>query len=181
MQIDWKNRQQVLVVVAIGIVVLFVANLVILTPLTNAWKARSERIMKLRKDVAAGGQLLQRGQALRSRWGQMRRTALTNDTSAAELRMFNAIDQWAQDARATITARTPQWKHDADEYMTYECRVDVAGTLDALSRFLYNLEKDKESLAVKLESLELSTRDKQGQQLTLGVQLSGLLLNPPTK
>lgn len=179
MQIDFKNRQQVLVVTALAVVALFVANLVIINPLTNAWKARSERIVALRKQVAQGTQLLQRQQILRSRWEQMRRNALPNDTSAAELQVFNAIDQWSQEARATIMARTPQWKHDAEDHMKYECRVDVAGTLDSLSRFLYNIEKDP--LAVKLDSVELSSRDKTGQQLTLGVQVNGLVLTPQAK
>ena len=36
-------------------------------------------------------------------------------------------------------------------------------------------------MALRLESVELSARDKEGQQLSLGLQLSGLVLNPPPK
>ncbi len=36
-------------------------------------------------------------------------------------------------------------------------------------------------MALKLELVELGARDKEGQQLSLGVQLSGLVLSPPTR
>ena len=58
--------------------------------------------------------------------------------------------------------------------MTFECRVDAAGDLGKLSRFLYSVERDP--MALKLELVELGARDKEGQQLSLGLQLSGLVL-----
>jgi hypothetical protein len=36
-------------------------------------------------------------------------------------------------------------------------------------------------MALKLELVELGARDKEGQQLSLGLQLSGLVLNPPAR
>ena len=49
--------------------------------------------------------------------------------------------------------------------------------MPALTRFLYSVEKD--SLAMKVDSVEIVSRDNDGQQLTLGLQVSGLVLNPP--
>jgi hypothetical protein len=54
--------------------------------------------------------------------------------------------------------------------------VDATGDLGRLSRFLYQLERDP--MALKLATLELGARDKEGQQLSLGLQLSGLVLTP---
>ncbi|MBU6399856.1 MAG: hypothetical protein KGS61_06020 [Verrucomicrobia bacterium] len=179
MQIDLKNRQQLLLVTAMAVVGLFIANLVLITPLTNAWKARADRIAALRKQVAQGAQLLQRQASLRGRWEQMRRNTLPNDNSAAEQQVFNAIETWKQNSGATVTAVNPQWKHDSDDYITYQCRLDVAGNLPALSRFLFELEKD--SMALKLDAVELATRDKLGQQLTLAVQFNGLVLTPQSQ
>ena len=122
--------------------------------------------------------LMQREQSIRSRWQQMSRNALPNNTSAAEQQVFQAIDLWAQNSGVVISAITPQWKHDSDDYMTYECRVDAAGDLGKLSRFLYSVERDP--MALKLELVELGARDKEGQQLSLGLQLSGLVLNTTT-
>jgi hypothetical protein len=174
-----KNRQQLLMIGAIAAIALFAGDQLVLSPLTKAWSARAKRITELRQQISRGKMLVQREQNLRSRWEQMSRNALPNNTSAAEQQVVNAIDLWAQNSGVTISAITPQWKHDSDDYMTYECRVDAAGDLGKLSRFLYSVERDP--MALKLELVELGARDKEGQQLSLGLQLSGLVLNPPAQ
>ena len=174
-----KNRQQLLIIAAIAAVVLFVGDQLVLSPLVKAWGARATRIAELRKKITQGKLLVQREQSIRRRWEQMSRNALPNDTSAAEQQLFKAIDLWAQNSGVAISAITPQWKHDSDDYMTYECRVDAAGDLGKLSRFLYSVERDP--MALKLELVELGARDKEGQQFSLGLQLSGLVLNLPAR
>ena len=54
-----------------------------------------------------------------------------------------------------------------------------SGNIAALSRFLYEVENDP--MALKIESLELGARDKEGRLLALGLQLSGLVLIPTTQ
>ena len=56
-------------------------------------------------------------------------------------------------------------------------RVEASGNLATLSRFLYEIEKSP--MALKLDSVEITARDKDGQQLALGLQVSGLVLNSP--
>jgi Tfp pilus assembly protein PilO len=171
-----KNRQQLLIIGAIVTVALFVGDRLVLTPLTNAWNGRAKRIADLRQKIGDANVLKQREQRIRSLWENWSRNTLPNNTSAAEQKLFQAIDRWTQDSGATISAITPQWKHDSDDYMTFECRVDAAGDLGRLSRFLYSVER--EPMALKLELVELGSRDKDGQQLSLGLQLSGLVLTP---
>jgi len=174
-----ENRQKLLIILAATAIGLFAGDRLVLTPLAKSWSERSARIAELRKEIASGNRLLLRSKNLRSRWDQMSHNTLANNTSAAEQQIFKAIDRWAQDAGVVITSITPQWKHDSDEYMTYECRVDTTGDLSRLSRFLYNVES--EQLALKLQSVELAARDKEGQQLSLGLQISGLVLNSQAK
>src|SRR5205085_2668773 len=96
---------------------------------------------------------------------------------AAENLMFRAFDRWTQASRITMAGIKPQWKRSSDEnYMTYECRADAIGDMASITRFLFELEKDP--MALKVESVEISSRDNNGRQLSLGVQVSGLLLNP---
>jgi hypothetical protein len=178
-KVQIKNRQRLLIIATIAAVGLFVGDKVILSPMTAAWSARARQITELRKQVAQGKLLLQRERSIRNRWAEMQQRTLTNNLSAAEQRLWRVIDSCAQDTRVTINAITPQWKRDSDDYITYECRIDAAGDLDRLSRFLYRIER--EPVALKLESVELGARDKEGQQLSLGLQISGLVLNPPPK
>ena len=171
-----KNRQQLLIIVAGTAFGLLIADALILSPLIHSWKARSVQIADLRKKVDDGDKLLKRADALTSRWALMQTNALPNDTSLAEQRVLGAFDKWSQDARISVNSITPQWKRERDEnYQTLECRVDAAGSVGTLAKFLFNVERDP--MALKIESVEITSRDKDGQNLSLGLQVSGLMLN----
>jgi hypothetical protein len=174
-----KDRQKLLVILTITVAALFLADLLVLEPLWKAWKAREGKLNALRGQIARGRVLVQRERGLRNHWEEMTRKALTNNLSAADQRMFGAIDSWAQDTGVIINAITPGSKQDNDEYSTYDWRVDASGDIGRLSRFLYRAER--EPLALRIQGIELSARDKDGQQLTLALQLSSLLLTPPPK
>jgi hypothetical protein len=171
-----KNRQQLLVILAAAAVVLFAGEHLLYGPLAKGWSVRQARITELEKDLRNGQALVRREEGITNHWAMLLGNSLTNNASLAEAQVFRAIDSWAQNSGATITAITPQWKRDNEEYMTLECRVEAAGDIDRLTRFLYRAER--EQLALRLEAVELGARDKVGRQLTLGLQFSGLALLP---
>jgi hypothetical protein len=174
-----KNRQQLLMIAAMAVVALFVADKVLITPLTQFWKDRSKAITDLRDRVARGKNMIDREHALRATWERMRANTLPTDESFAEEQVLKAFRKWERDSRVTITSISPQSKHDSDEYSTIQCRVEASGTIDNMNHFLYDLEKDP--MALKLELVELSSHDTEGQQLLLGLQVSGLILTAPTQ
>jgi len=172
------RRQQLLGILAGVAVALLAADRLVVGPLIKTWKARSERLATLKKSVTQGRLLLEREAAIRQRWETMRTNTLASEVSVAEGQILKGFERWSQDSRVSITSVRPQWKRSAADHVTLECRVDAAGSLPALTRFLYELERDP--LALKVEALELTSRDDSGGQLTLGLQVSGLLLNPPS-
>jgi len=93
--------------------------------------------------------------------------------------VLKAFDNWSQDSSVTLTGITPQWNDDASNYVTIDWRVEAAGDLSALSRFLYDIEDGP--MALKLESVNISARDDTGQQFTLGLQINGLALRQQAK
>ncbi|MGA9776657.1 MAG: hypothetical protein ACLPRE_11765 [Limisphaerales bacterium] len=174
-----KTRQQFLVVLTIAVAALFVGERLIYEPLANWWSVRSQNIAALRKQVRDGKLLIQREQAIRSRWAQMRTNTLPADTSLAEQQVLKAFDNWSQDSGAGITGITPQWNDDATNYVTVDLRVEAAGDLDSLARFLYDIEQGP--MALELQSVDVSARDETGRQFTLGLQINGLALRAETK
>jgi Tfp pilus assembly protein PilO len=169
-----ENRQQLLIVLTAVAFVLLVGNSLVYEPLSNLWSARSAQIRNLKTKVTDGTGLIKRAAAIRRRWDDMRANTLPANTTLAENQVLTAFNNWSRSSGAEIQGVTPQWKNDATNYMTLNCRVEATGTLGALSQFLYQIEKG--SMALKPDSVELSAHDPTGQTLTLGLQVSGLAL-----
>jgi hypothetical protein len=178
MKLNLRNRQQLLTVVALVVVGVWAGDRLVLTPLSHSWTARKARLAELRKSVDEGGRTLRRERSLRDAWDRMRTNALPGEVSVAEDRVLKAFDRWREESRITITSIKPQPKRGADDLPTLEFRVDASGNLATITRFLYEVEKDP--LALKVDLVELGTRDNDGALLTLGLQVSGLLYSPAT-
>ncbi|MGE3311355.1 MAG: hypothetical protein AB7O66_15415 [Limisphaerales bacterium] len=171
---NFRNRQHLLILVAALAVGLWVADQWILTPLIRSWKARSEKIAELRKSVARGQALIRDESEIRDSWDRARTNSLSLEPSIAENQLLKAFDAWSRESGVSISGLRPQWKRTEKDYATLECRADVSGNLPALTRFLFEAEIDP--LGIRVESVELTTRDPNGSQLTLALQVSGLQL-----
>ncbi|KAB2671264.1 MAG: hypothetical protein DVB31_05090 [Verrucomicrobia bacterium] len=177
MKIDLRNRQHLLLLLVGLLAVYWIGDKLVIGPLAAVWQARSERIVELRKRIQQGKELLVQERRTLEKWERMRTNALPGAVSSAEGTVLRSFDKWSADSRISVTSVRPQWKHPEEDYMTLECRVDASGSLAALSRFLYELEADP--IGVRIDSLELSSRESDGSQLTLGLTVNGLYLNPP--
>lgn len=172
-----QNRQRLLLVAAgIGLLLL-VGDSLVLSPLTKTWQARSAEIARLQKNVTEGHGIIERADRTRKLWAEMQTQALPKDPAKAEQDLITAFDRWGRAAGIELGSIKPQWKRGAaPRYSQLECRVDASGTLATLSRFLYEVEKSP--LALRIDAVEFTARDEQGQRLTLGLLVSGLRLVP---
>jgi hypothetical protein len=174
-----KTREKLLILAAGLGIALLAGDRLVVKPLTGFWKARTTRIAELTKSINTGTALLKREKFTRDRWTLMRTYALPSNVSAAESKVFTAVERWTQSSRITRKFLTPQWKQGANDFMTLDCRIGAEGNMPSVARFLFELEKDP--LALKVDELMITTRDKEGQQLSLDVRFSGLLLNTNPK
>lgn len=174
-----ENRQQFLVALTIGVAALYIGVNFIATPLSGVWSARAARIKNLRTQISEGKTLVQRESYVRDHWKSMTSHAFPDNPSLAEQQLLKSFDTWSGETGAQISSIMPQWKNDSTNYMTLNCHVEASGNLGALSQFLYRIEQGP--AALKLDSVELGAHDPTGQQLTLGLQISGLVLIPTTK
>jgi len=174
--VNIKNRQQLLLIVAGVAIALLLSDRFVFTPLTNTWKEHAQRIVQLKKSIAQGEMLSDRADRIREQWNSMRTNTLPVNLSAAESAVLKGFDRWSEQSRISISSIKPQWKRTAEDFIVLECRADGFGSIDAVSRFLYEIEKD--NLPLRVESVEITARDNNGQQLALALQVSGLLLTP---
>jgi len=171
------HRQRWLLVTAGAAVALLALDSLVFTPLIDNWKVRSAEIATLQKDIAAGRNTIERAQRTQSLWADMQAKALAKDAAQAEHDVLSAFEKWRASSNVELGSMKQQWKRGAnDTYSILECRVDATGSLAALTRFLYEVEKSP--LALRIDSLELIARDEVGSKLSLGLLVSGLRLAP---
>lgn len=172
-----ENRQKTLIIITAIVAGLYIGDHLVIEPLIKWWGTRSQEIASLTKQVNEGRNLIHREDVIRGEWDGMRTNTLPNDSASAERQIISAFDHWSRDSGVEITGLLPQWKNDTDDYQTLNCRVEASGTLSTLSQFLYDVEKGP--MGLKLDSMDLGTRDSSGEQMTLAIQVSGLALTQP--
>ena len=173
-----QNRQQLLLILTIVAGGLLLADKILIGPLESLWDGRQAEVAELTDKVKKGKGLIHREQALRSQWSQMQTNSLPNNDAVAQERLLTALHEFEQESGVTINGIVPQWK-DGEEYRTITCRIDAAGQMDNLVRFLYDIEKGP--MGVRIESFDLNARDATGRQLAMGLQVSGLVLTTSGK
>jgi hypothetical protein len=171
-----KDRQQFLIMLTIAAAALYVGINFIFEPLHSWWNTRAAEITDLRGRVHDGRMMIHREDYIRGQWANMQTNALPANTSVAEQQVLHAFDDWARDSGAEITSIMPQWQTGAANDMLLDCRIEAAGDLSNLTRFLYSIENSP--MALRVDSVELSAHDNTGQQLTLGLEIDGLALLP---
>jgi hypothetical protein len=171
---ETKNREKLLLIGTGAVAALWVLNLIVVSPLTDSWHSRSAEIAKLKEEIANGASLTRRGETIRDRWDDMRANALANNPTAAERQLFNAFDRWVSAGGVSEGSFHPQPQEGDSNFTTVDCRSDVSGNLSSITDFLRAMSKDP--LANKVDSFELTSKDDNGRQLTLGLSLSGLIL-----
>lgn len=170
-----ENRQQLLLVGALAIVAFFAADKMIISPLTDLWKKRSEKIVRLRQDIANGNSLIRREKYTLEDWDKIRKNSLPLERAAAEVQLQNAIDRWEQESKIKIAGRKFQERQFPEsEYSTIECNLDASGTVETMTRFLYNVERDP--LPIRLEDVKVTAKDNNGTELLVAMRISGLVV-----
>ncbi len=178
---ETKNREKLLLIgVAICVGMYLIVTLVI-DPLVDSWHSRTEEIAKLNKQIADGLRVIRYQDETRDKWDFMRGNALSKDQTAAEGQMFGEFHKWVESAGVAPGSFRPQIQESDSNYTTIDCRSDVSGSPESVRDFLRNMSRD--SMSDKVQSFELSTKDDNGRQLSLGLNTSGLIIadNDPTQ
>jgi hypothetical protein len=171
------NRQRWLAIIAGAGALLLITDRLVFTPLGNIWQAHDAEIAQLHRSIANGKAVIKRAEQTKRTWIEMQGGTLAKEVAQAEQDLISSFDLWGKASNIELGSINPQWKRGAtDRYSLLECRLDATGSLPALSRFMYELELSP--LALRVDSLELTTRDENGKKIALSIVVSGLRLAP---
>ncbi|MGA3179912.1 MAG: hypothetical protein ABSF38_06180 [Verrucomicrobiota bacterium] len=178
---ETKSREKYLLIGVAVCVGLYLLNLIVISPMYAVWEARQKKIADLRKSIESGKVMVRRADLIEQRWNHMYVNTLSANPTAAESQLFRAFSGWAGSSGVVLVGQKPESKDsdDPDNYKNEEWRADVTGNVQQIERFLYAVESSP--MGLKVEEVELNTRDDYGTQFALGLTVSGLiLLNSPT-
>jgi len=167
-------REKLLIVAVLVCLGALVGDQMLIEPLVGMWSKNGKRIAELTQNVKSGTQLLRSEDTLSTRWKAMIKDSQANDLSAVEYDVLNAVNNWASASRLTVTSLKPRWITEEENCKKLEIRVSSIGTMESISRFLYELEVDAQPF--KVEDLELTSKDDKGTSLNCDVRLTRLVL-----
>lgn len=167
------NREKLLMTAAVAVFGLLILDKAVITPLGELWSERRAEIERLEEGVKKGRGLIDQEDRIRTIWSDFRQRALPRNRSVAESKVLNAIDDWSRSARLQTTRMIPNYR-DEDDHSRLACRVEASGDMEAVMRFIYDL--DGEQLALRVESFDLASLDKRGSRISVDLTLSGLEL-----
>lgn len=171
---DSERRKKLLIIVTALCVGLWVGDTFVVEPVLAAWQERSARIEELDGKITESAALLDRENDLRERWQDMRKGALPVSVSDAERGLLEAVSRWASDSHLSITSIKPRWVEMDANSKLLEVQVEGAGSMEAVTRFVYGQETDP--LPLRMEELELTAADATGSTLSMEARFTGLVL-----
>jgi hypothetical protein len=167
-----SQRERIIVLVTILAVGALVADRLVLAPIMNGLgELRTERQKALSRVATAKTLLLEKPQIEKKE----ETTTRFQDDAEAESRVAKALDQWAADARLTLTSVKPDRMAGGDKGLK-EILFVIAGkgSLDAVAWFLYQVETSE--LPVKVKHLQLGSTSEAGDNMSLELRVSTVYL-----
>ena len=170
----FNGRERVLVIAMALCLGALAGDRLVVSPLYALWNERAAAINELEEFLSKSSLLVDRRDVLSERWAEMRARSLPPSESRAENEVLGSVTRWAQECRLEITALKPRWIREDAAYSTLDLRATGQGSLEAITEFMYRLETD--GLPVRVESIEVATRDDSGSLLTFDLAFTGLQL-----
>ena len=112
---ETKNREKMLLILVGVCVALYVVNAVIITPLTNSWKARQVRISELEREIRDGHTTLESAKSIEDKWNHMRTNTLSINPSVNEDQLFKAFQNWSTSTRVVLISQKPAPKPNSED------------------------------------------------------------------
>ena len=170
----FRQREKILIIAALVCMGIFLGDRLVLTPLGRIWSRRSARIGELKKSVEKGGLLVERRADVEKRWKEITDAGLPDDPSIVEERILTRVHEWESQSGLNLTSLRPRWREPDLESKKLELRLTGSGSLESITRFLFEVEADP--LPLRVEDLGLTARDKRGAILEFNLKFSSLIL-----
>lgn len=168
-----SKRERMILIVAVAAVLMLIADKFVVGPIRAQREEVKARKLELKAELDKAQILFARQRLMERKWKAMLSDGLRNDTET-ESRIARALDGWSKDTRLTLSSVKPE--RVASDKGLKEMTFVVAGTgaLEAVARFLWQIETAP--LPIKVKDMQLGSTNESGQIMSLQLRLSALCL-----
>jgi Tfp pilus assembly protein PilO len=168
-----SKRERIILVVAIVAVVMLVADKFIIGPISTRREETRTQKLELQAELENAQILFTRQKLMERKWKSLLSDGLRNDAEA-ESKIARALDGWSKDAMLTLSSVKPERVASDKGLKEMTFVVAGTGTLEAVSRFLWQIETA--SMPIKVMDMQVGSTNETGQSMSLQLRLSALCL-----
>jgi hypothetical protein len=154
-------------------VVMLIGDKFIVGPISTRREETKTRKLELQSELENAQVLFARRKLMERKWKTLLSDGLRNDAEA-ESKIARALDGWSKDAMLTLSSVKPERVASDKGLKEMTFVVAGAGTLEAVSRFLWQIETD--SIPIKVMDIQIGSTNETGQSMSLQLRLSALCL-----
>jgi Tfp pilus assembly protein PilO len=167
-----------ILIVAIIAVVMLIGDKFIVGPISERREATKTQKLELETELENAQLLFSRRKLMEQKWKMLLSDGLRNDAEA-ESKIARALDEWSNQAMLTLSSVKPERVASDKGLKEMTFVVAGTGTLEAVSRFLWQIETA--SIPIKVMDLQLGSTNETGQSMSLQLRLSALCLGSQEK
>ena len=173
-----SKRERMILITAIVAVVMLVGDKFIVGPISARREEITMRKLELQTELQNAQLLFTRQKLMERKWKTLLSDGLQNDAEA-ESKIARALDEWSKATMLTLSSIKPE--RVASDKGLKEMTFVVAGmgTLEAVSRFLWQIETTP--IPIKVMDMQVGSTNETGQNMSLQLRLSALSLGSQQK
>lgn len=170
------KRERVIALITGVVVAALIGNTFILDPMLGKLEQVENEKLLLLAEVNEAQDLFDRRRLREREWKTMLSDGMRSDAEA-ESRIARVLDDWSEDARLVLSSVKPE--RVASEKGLKEMTFSVVGTgsLEAVARFLWQVETT--ALPVKVKDMQLSAMSESGDSMSLQLRVSAIYFGTP--
>lgn len=170
------NRERLLALTVFAVLLAFVADRLLLTPLLATWREDGETVTRLRAELAETESLRESLPSWRRESDRRRQLAFPPVRTDTENETLKAVATYAVERGIQLKGIRPAWREPGStgkgSPAQLELAVSASGSLASVAGFLYDLETMPGP--VRAERTRLHSRGEDGRGLDLDVVISVL-------
>jgi hypothetical protein len=165
-------------IMTVAVVGFLVLNKFLIGPVAGKLQQLETQKSQLLIELDEAQNLFRKRRILEKEWKNTLSEGLRNEVEA-ESKVGRALNEWSQEARLTLSSVKPD-RVASDKGLKEMTFVVVGtGTLDAMARFLWQIETAP--LPIKVKDMQLGSSNESGQSMSVQLRLSALCLGTDQK